>query len=262
MIKLFRHLRKRLFAGEKLTAYIKYAAGEIILVVIGILIALQINNWNENLKKQAGLKLILTNLVENLQQDQAALKQMQQLESFRFHAFIYLLKMAGAAQYDAVQDGHTIPPFKQNYIWKSAIPENYDKNFIQKAFLWSHRSTMVTANQAAIDELKNTGMYSTINDKALKISITNYYNSWNVRIRGIMEELINDWQKSLETDGVITSDVGILKDPILLLKDHPQRITLIKRLIRESAWWIESADVLSKNAETLIPEVQALISKL
>ena len=88
MIKLFRHLRLSLFAGEKFTAYIKYSIGEIILVVIGILIALQINNWNEQMKKQTSLKLVLTNLVENLQQDQAALKQMQQLESFRFHAFI------------------------------------------------------------------------------------------------------------------------------------------------------------------------------
>ena len=260
MIKLFRHLRLSLFAGEKFTAYIKYSIGEIILVVIGILIALQINNWNEQIKKQTSLKLVLTNLVENLQQDQAALKQMQQLESFRFHAFIYLLKMAGASSYDAAQDGHTIPPYKNDFIWKSAIPENYDKKFITEAFLWSHRSNMVAANQAAINELKNTGMYSSINDKNLKIAITNYYNAWNIRIRGITEDLINDWQKSLESDGVITSDVAGLKDPIVLLKDHPERIALIKRLIRESAWWIESADVLSKNAEKLIEVVQKYIS--
>ncbi|MFZ1791355.1 MAG: DUF6090 family protein [Saprospiraceae bacterium] len=46
MIKLFRNIRQSLLAEGKTTKYLKYATGEIILVVIGILIALQINNWN------------------------------------------------------------------------------------------------------------------------------------------------------------------------------------------------------------------------
>ena len=48
MIKFFRNIRKNLLTEGKTTKYFKYAVGEIILVVIGILIALQINNWNEN----------------------------------------------------------------------------------------------------------------------------------------------------------------------------------------------------------------------
>lgn len=47
MIKFFRHLRQRLLSEGKTGKYFKYAIGEIILVVIGILIALQINNWNQ-----------------------------------------------------------------------------------------------------------------------------------------------------------------------------------------------------------------------
>ena len=50
MIKFFRHIRKNLLMENKIGKYFKYAIGEIILVVIGILIALQINNWNENRK--------------------------------------------------------------------------------------------------------------------------------------------------------------------------------------------------------------------
>ena len=52
MIKFFRHIRKSLLEQNKMGKYFKYAIGEIILVVIGILIALQINNWNENRKIQ------------------------------------------------------------------------------------------------------------------------------------------------------------------------------------------------------------------
>ena len=46
MIKFFRKIRQNLLMENKTGKYFKYAIGEIILVVIGILIALQINNWN------------------------------------------------------------------------------------------------------------------------------------------------------------------------------------------------------------------------
>jgi len=47
MIKFFRHIRKQLLTENKFSKYLIYAVGEIVLVVIGILIALSINNWNE-----------------------------------------------------------------------------------------------------------------------------------------------------------------------------------------------------------------------
>ena len=50
MIKFFRKIRQNLLSEGKTGKYLKYAIGEIVLVVIGILIALQINNWNENQK--------------------------------------------------------------------------------------------------------------------------------------------------------------------------------------------------------------------
>jgi hypothetical protein len=50
MIKFFRKIRKKLLTENRFSKYLLYAIGEIVLVVIGILIALQINNWNENQK--------------------------------------------------------------------------------------------------------------------------------------------------------------------------------------------------------------------
>ncbi|NND08683.1 MAG: hypothetical protein HKN87_20100 [Saprospiraceae bacterium] len=52
MIKFFRRIRQELLVEGNFFKYLMYALGEIILVVIGILIALQINGWNENLKKE------------------------------------------------------------------------------------------------------------------------------------------------------------------------------------------------------------------
>ena len=59
MIKFFRHIRKSLLMQNRTSRYFKYAIGEIILVVIGILIALQINNWNENRLHQKEEKVLL-----------------------------------------------------------------------------------------------------------------------------------------------------------------------------------------------------------
>ena len=50
MIKFFRKIRQRLLTENKFSKYFLYAIGEISLVVIGILIALQVNDWNNNRK--------------------------------------------------------------------------------------------------------------------------------------------------------------------------------------------------------------------
>ncbi|WP_104734490.1 DUF6090 family protein [Hanstruepera ponticola] len=69
MIKFFRNIRKKLLNEGKTSRYFKYAIGEIILVVIGILIALQINNWNEKRKSNKMAYEVYTNLLTSLEQD-------------------------------------------------------------------------------------------------------------------------------------------------------------------------------------------------
>jgi len=66
MIRFFPQLRKKLLTENRFSRYLLYAIGEIFLVVIGILIALQINNWNERIKHRVKEREILIDLVENL----------------------------------------------------------------------------------------------------------------------------------------------------------------------------------------------------
>ena len=67
MIKFFRRIRYNLMEQNKTGKYIKYAIGEIVLVVIGILIALSINNWNESNKLIKREKSLLIELRTNLE---------------------------------------------------------------------------------------------------------------------------------------------------------------------------------------------------
>jgi len=63
MIKFFRNIRQKLLEQGKTTNYLKYAIGEIVLVVIGILIALQINNWNNNRIDKNRVDAFVQNLI-------------------------------------------------------------------------------------------------------------------------------------------------------------------------------------------------------
>ncbi len=67
MIKFFRRIRKRLLSQNKLTKYLIYALGEVVLVVIGILISLQINNSNDLQKIRMKELHYLANLKTDLQ---------------------------------------------------------------------------------------------------------------------------------------------------------------------------------------------------
>ena len=77
MIKFFRKIRQKMLTENKFSKYLLYAIGEIVLVVIGILIALQLNNLNENKKNDVFEKEILSQVQENLKSDKLVLKQIE-----------------------------------------------------------------------------------------------------------------------------------------------------------------------------------------
>ena len=66
MTPFFRRIRHKLANDNQFLKYSRYAIGEIILVVIGILIALQINNWNEERQLKKSVDVYLNRLVEDL----------------------------------------------------------------------------------------------------------------------------------------------------------------------------------------------------
>jgi len=69
MLKFFRRIRRKLVDKGNLKRYLIYAVGEILLVMIGILLALQVNNWNENKKNRAIEAKLLNGILENLNED-------------------------------------------------------------------------------------------------------------------------------------------------------------------------------------------------
>ena len=81
MIKFFRQIRQQLLGEGKMATYFKYAFGEIVLVMIGILLALQVNNWNEGRKiKNTEIKL-LQGFVKEMEANQKILDEAIEIHS-------------------------------------------------------------------------------------------------------------------------------------------------------------------------------------
>ncbi|WP_285654370.1 DUF6090 family protein [Allomuricauda sp. NBRC 101325] len=83
MLRLFSNFRKSLLNEGKTGRYLKYALGEIVLVVIGILIALQINNANERSKSNAMVELYKKNIVTELKADLEEIKRLDSIIKVR-----------------------------------------------------------------------------------------------------------------------------------------------------------------------------------
>ena len=74
MIKIFRQIRQTLVISGNSVKYLKYAIGEIILVVIGILIALQINNWNQERLDDKMEKVLLNQWLQDFEANTEIIK--------------------------------------------------------------------------------------------------------------------------------------------------------------------------------------------
>jgi hypothetical protein len=177
MAKLFNKIRKTLLAEGKTSKYIKYAIGEIVLVVIGILIALQINNWNENKKIDSKIKSLLEALRSDLAQDTLLITEIQPfiLEQYQLNESL----RARVAKPNATLD-----------TLIQIMHHQFNPNW----------SAQIIYNTNAYNSFNQTGLIENLSD-SLKANIKNFYNK-KFSLYGRVEQTTNDYR------GKITSYVN------------------------------------------------------
>ena len=153
MIKFFRKIRQQLLTENKFSKYLIYAIGEIILVVIGILIALSINNWNEARKSTEQETLYLNRLLTENKQDIVAfnnnIKELQKgIESVE--------NFSKALKNDAIEDSTLIKSANDYFKYGSIYPIFYSSN-------------------STFDDLSSTGNLKVITNTNLRDSIVQHY---------------------------------------------------------------------------------------
>ncbi|MCK0178872.1 DUF6090 family protein [Flavobacteriaceae bacterium S0862] len=92
MIKFFRKIRYNLMEQNKTGKYFKYAIGEIALVMVGILLALQVNNWNEGRKAKEHQLIFILSVKEDLTTDRQNLLNIINIQNERYNNTQTLLK--------------------------------------------------------------------------------------------------------------------------------------------------------------------------
>lgn len=228
MIHFFRKIRHKLLSENKIGRYLRYAIGEVLLVVIGILIALQINNWNANRKDEIKTLNYLTNLKENLNDDIASFEANISLNKTRLRGIFYILEHSGLntqtfteLEWVDISENDYLSP-----IWTEPFPDSINRKFTNVAFsLLGRGFGGISLNKSVINELYSTGFFSNIQNENLKTKMGSYYSFLAQRLEGYSvqehEEWANETTRFLRDKyGIFTLDVSDLDDPMAILQER------------------------------------------
>jgi hypothetical protein len=160
MIKFFRHIRQRMLNENRFSRYFLYAIGEIVLVVIGILIAVQINDWNELRKIKLSNDTQLRKMVVELEANIARMELLATNRSGRMSYGFPSLEEA-VANCDSL--------LRLTYI---GLTEN-DIPFLTTTRFFGGQSSL-NLQQDVFEELKSTGRLNTIGSDSLVAAIKSY----------------------------------------------------------------------------------------
>ena len=166
MIKFFRKIRYNLMETGKTTKYFKYAIGEIILVVIGILIALQINNWNEHKKERTLEQEYYCLLLEELEQDQQQILNLKILAEERIIS-------ANKAILEIQKEKPDATVFGENWLLSLRLATRTFK-----------------PNDATYSDIKSSGNINIIKDRAILKAISKYFKN----VHGYSETIMSNAQ--------------------------------------------------------------------
>jgi hypothetical protein len=242
MIKFFRKIRQNMLDEGKTGKYLKYAVGEILLVVVGILIALQINNWNENRKNRIIEKNILTSIKLDLISDTISYNNGIERINFSNKSIKLILNK----------------PELQDSL--SAL------NFISSYSLADIRS-----RNTSFEFLKSTGL-DIIHHQELRDSIINYYEE-EVKVAIIKNDFnskglnVNTLEPYLQEHFVFTTKDSSLTDvdyiPLNykeLINDDKYSSLLIQRFVYNSQTLVSLQNLTAK-AKNVINEIENKIDK-
>ena len=225
MIKFFRKIRRNSLSKGKTGKYLKYAFGEIILVVIGILIALQLNEWNDH-RKQINLeKEYYCRLLDDVKLDKEQIQNLLRLAEDRLLASNQSVRLLLNDNSEKIEVGTQVA------LSAKAIYSDFEPN------------------NSAYQDLKSGANLNIIDDKSIIKALNHYFN----RVKELKSIIMingkhavdisfahNDYfangsvQASLRQGRFKTGLDDDLKDTIQSLGQDILSLQMKKRLLNES----------------------------
>lgn len=185
MILILRKIKHTLFHNGQFRRYLLYALGEMVLVVIGILIALQINNWNAEKQKEASLQSYLGTIASNIRKD---LAEVESIRSKRQTA----IGLTGRA-YDILLNRETFSV--------------EDLAIISHALFVSSELLHFNANMSGYEALKSSGVLDRMQGRDIENLLYDYYDAvsriyhdeenHNEYLRQHLMQVLADWPRNM-----------------------------------------------------------------
>ena len=254
-------------SGSKLKSvkkYLRYAVGEVTLVVLGILIALQVNNWNERRKRDLEILNYLGNLKEAVQRDIQSLDGTISFNSLRLKGVFYILEEAALdttiftelewVDWESNDEIHD--------LWKGEYPDSLNPAFTRLSFSLIGRGFGgASFDKSVINELFSTGSFSYIHNTELKKKIGEYYSYLEQRLEGYAIEEHEEWANEVtrffrDSYGIFTLDISDQSSPIALIsgrKDVERHLRYLALEINYHCIWSIHARML---ADQLIQQIE------
>ena len=240
MIKFFRNIRQRLISENRFSKYLLYAIGEIILVVVGILIALQINTWNENQK----LKVLELKTLKELRADLIQTREDIRSDSTNFKKII-----------------------RSNEVILQHMNESlpYHDSLITH-FLWMEPFQTFSINQTTFDNSRQNG-FNLISNDSIRIALSDFYTRPINLYKEIEQRVLNEhyvnYFKPMVVRAFDTLDKNLLipRDYISFIgnQDYKQ---VLKHTIRICTDMSDFQGTLLEELESLILEIETEINTL
>lgn len=265
MINFFRRIRQQLLTENRFSKYLLYAIGEILLVVFGILIALQINNWNEKQIVKNNINLYLGSLIQDMGEDINIIKSGRRYHIFRIHTGIYMLNQFNPKEkLSFLPDNNMLPAWEEHsWRWEGPVPTTFNADFINTGLIWLFRYQRTTPNKRTFDEFSSIGLFSKMENRTLKTRIENYYNYFNwIHDKSEKDYYQTElWNESLVASGIGYLDLANLEDPIKVIFSDKSRRAILKNMIDESIYISSSDEGILTYLNELITEIEAEIQK-
>ena len=245
----------------KISALLKYAIIEISLVVIGILLALQINNWNENRLLNIQKEENLINLKSAIQKDINLLKTIESFNDFRFNSLSQVLKWSNNSV--ANLDSSKLI-LKDSVVWNKPIPEEFEKNFFDKTITYIQRPRIMIIHSYAMEEIKNSGIYSKIKNKHLKNLVNDYYSDlyWVFGDDKHSSAIVQLSTYLRENYNLLISDLILLDYPIKLIEKDLGLQLIMRSVISDANWRNIRAEKSKVMALQVLEELNKEIKRL
>lgn len=189
MIKLFRNIRQNSLMKNKTSTYLKYAIGEIALVMVGILLALQVNNWNESRKDSIRENAILDELHQDFKKN---------LQQFNEIVAVHEKSLRGSLQ------------FKKYINHPNPIEV---KDSVGKYYFRAFNGVSYNPSNGIVSSLISSGEYKLIKNDTLR----NYLISWKDALEDYTEEeqVSNRfWSEKIEPFLIDNGDLSNLTSPL------------------------------------------------